>query len=110
MRDTIEMAREANIYFTDRLVDVISMEDLKRFEALVRADERAAPQAERERIKGSKPIGYAFCMGGSWWTVASKTPDAPNGTYILHASYLSDNVQFVGLDMSDLAKAIGETK
>ena len=42
MRDTIDMARESKIYFTDRLVDVISMEDLKRFEALVRADEREA--------------------------------------------------------------------
>jgi hypothetical protein len=42
MRDTIEMAREAKIYFTDRLVDVISMEDLKRFADLVRADEREA--------------------------------------------------------------------
>jgi hypothetical protein len=65
---------------------------------------------EHERVKGSKPIGYAVCMGGSWWTVASNTPDAPNGTYILHASYLSDNVQFVGLDMSALAKSTGETK
>jgi hypothetical protein len=42
MRDTIDMARESKIYFTDRLVDVISMEDLKRFEALVRADDREA--------------------------------------------------------------------
>ena len=40
MKTTIDMARESKIYFTDRLVDVISMEDLKRFEALVRADER----------------------------------------------------------------------
>ena len=42
MKDTIDMAREAKIYFTDRLVDVISMEDLKRFTDLVRADEREA--------------------------------------------------------------------
>jgi hypothetical protein len=109
MRSAIEMAREANLFVARENPRYYgaSLDNLKRFEALVRADERAAPQAERERIKGSKPIGYAFCMGGSWWTVASKTPDAPNGTYILHASYLSDNVQFVGLDMSDLAKARG---
>jgi hypothetical protein len=107
MRDTLDMAREAG---NGELFDAMQVAFLERFADLVRADERAAPQAERERIKGSKPIGYAVCMGGSWWTVASKTPDAPNGTYILHASYLSDNVQFVGLDMSDLAKAIGETK
>jgi hypothetical protein len=103
MRDTIEMAREAGFMPAHN-------KRVERLVALVRADERAALQAERERIKGSKPIGYAVCMGGSWWTVASNTPDAPNGTYILHASYLSDNVQFVGLDMSALTKATGETK
>jgi hypothetical protein len=43
------MARESKIYFTDRLVDVISMEDLKRFEALVRADEREAFNKERQQ-------------------------------------------------------------
>jgi hypothetical protein len=63
---------------------------------------------EHERVKGSKPIGYAVCLGGSWYTVASNTPDAPNGTYILHASYLSDNVQFTDVDMSALTKATGE--
>ena len=107
MRDAIEMAREVGFAVG---LGSPALEKFERLIAMARADERAALQAERERIKGSKPIGYAFCMGGSWWTVASKTPDVPNGTYILHASYLSDNVQFVGLDMSDLAKATGETK
>jgi hypothetical protein len=43
------MARESKIYFTDRLVDVISMEDLKRFEALVRADEREQGQTAQHK-------------------------------------------------------------
>ena len=40
MRDTIDMAREANLLFPG--VDVVdgSIDQLKRFEALVRADER----------------------------------------------------------------------
>ena len=42
MRDTIDMAREANLLFPG--VDVVdgSIDHLKRFEALVRADEREA--------------------------------------------------------------------
>jgi hypothetical protein len=42
MRDTIDMAREANLLFPG--VDVVdgSIDQLKRFEALVRADEREA--------------------------------------------------------------------
>ena len=42
MRDTIDMAREANLLFPG--VDVVdgSIDQLTRFEALVRADEREA--------------------------------------------------------------------
>jgi hypothetical protein len=50
MKTTIDMAREAKIYFTDRLVDVISMEDLKRFADLVRADEREAFEKKTEEF------------------------------------------------------------
>ena len=59
MKTTIDMARESKIYFTDRLVDVISMEGLKRFEALVRADERARLQPKK--IKAVQKDEY--CQG-----------------------------------------------
>jgi hypothetical protein len=47
MRDTIDMAREAgnmriNNYYTNGTVTAFSDEQLKAFEALVRADEREA--------------------------------------------------------------------
>ena len=40
MRDTTEMAREANMPFYWRSGDITYLEQLKVFEALVRADER----------------------------------------------------------------------
>jgi hypothetical protein len=54
------MAREAKIYFTDRLVDVISMEDLKRFADLVRADEREACAKVCFGFEGADPLGVSL--------------------------------------------------
>jgi hypothetical protein len=54
MRDTIEMAREAGYIRTvhgGAEVSMASMDCLKSFEALVRADERNASQAEHEADK-----------------------------------------------------------
>ncbi len=42
MRDTIEMAREAQMPFYWQSGEIAHLEQLKRFEALVRADEREA--------------------------------------------------------------------
>ena len=42
MRDTTEMAREANMPFYWRSGEITYLEQLKVFEALVRADEREA--------------------------------------------------------------------
>jgi hypothetical protein len=46
MRDTIEMAREAQMPFYWQSGEIAHFEQLKRFEALVRANEREALQAE----------------------------------------------------------------
>jgi hypothetical protein len=46
MRDTIEMAREAQMPYFWQSGEIAHLEQLKRFEALIRADEREALQAE----------------------------------------------------------------
>jgi hypothetical protein len=56
MRDTIDMAREAGFHDTDDCIygvdrDGVITEELKAFEALIRADEREAAQAEHEADK-----------------------------------------------------------
>jgi len=54
MRDTIDMAREAGFplaWISDSDGGVIRWKDIKTFEALVRADEREAAQAEHEADK-----------------------------------------------------------
>jgi hypothetical protein len=43
MRDTIEMAREAQMPFYWQSGEIAHLEQLKRFETLARADERAQP-------------------------------------------------------------------
>jgi hypothetical protein len=50
MRDTIEMAREAQMPYFWQSGEIAHLEQLKRFEALVRANEREALQAEIERL------------------------------------------------------------
>jgi hypothetical protein len=50
MRDTIELAREAQMPYFWQSGEIAHLERLKRFEALVRADEREALQTEVERL------------------------------------------------------------
>jgi hypothetical protein len=50
MRDTIELAREAQMPYFWQSGEIAHLEQLKRFEALVRADEREALQTEIERL------------------------------------------------------------
>jgi hypothetical protein len=63
MRDTIDMAREANLLFPG--VDVVdgSIDQLKRFEALVRADEREACAKVCERIGNPSNFDYVGVGG-----------------------------------------------
>ena len=48
MRDTIELAREAQMPYFWQSGEIAHLEQLKRFEALVRADERAQPAPVQE--------------------------------------------------------------
>ncbi len=59
MRDTTEMAREANMPFYWRSGEITYLEQLKVFEALVRADEReaCAKVAKDFLTSGRSPLG-----------------------------------------------------
>jgi len=64
MKDTIEMAREAghmviDDYYTNGPVRAFSAEQLKAFEALVRADEREACAKLADQISDKYGWGYS---------------------------------------------------
>jgi hypothetical protein len=64
MRDTIELAREAQMPYFWQSGEIAHLEQLKRFEALVRADERntVAALVEQMGIEGYGTLAIAAAI------------------------------------------------